>query len=1519
MSKDLQLITILDKIEEQEARLLVWGLTDTCISKDELNNIIDPVLEDYLKNGLDSFHSVGEVVQLMEDRGLIFRAFGITYEGYRSRMAETVRLLFYIRQLFPKHRGKDGWQTGRTLVSDFRFSRRPRKYPDRHVSPGSAINTLSDQLITKTEDLCFRTIVSNRGPGFALADFQVRATKRILASLRGKRPSGTLVSAGTGSGKTLAFYIPALTRIASLILETPNVQWVKCVALYPRTELLKDQFSEIYNEARRLDQILTKVGRKIKIGAFFGATPFSAASLLHDGHRGWERKGDGFRCGFMACPTDNCSGDLIWPEVDIRRSNEHLVCDSCGAELTDDEIILTRTSLQKTPPDIVFTTTEMLNQRISDSWSRHLFGLRPEAAKPPEMMLLDEVHTYSGFHGAQVGYLLRRWKSLVKTPITFVGLSATLRDGARFFSRLTGLYESQIQEVTPKRQEMISEGAEYILALKGDPVSKTSLLSTSIQTLMLISRMLDPANSDRSRGVYGKRVFAFTDDIDVINRLYFGLLDAEGRKSSGGADMARHPNGGLAFLRQPIQSVSRERHGQNWSAPEKLGHDLSDRKRIGRTSSQDPGVISNLDVVVATAALEVGFNDPTVGAVIQHKAPRGVAAYLQRKGRAGRSRKMRPWTILVLSDYGRDRQAYQAYDRLFDPELDVQAIPLGSRYIQHIQGVYSLIDYLGASLPKHTQKGSVWGELAGPITSGKFDRQNLLRDRLRDLIEIESESDIFQKHLTQSLRTSEEDIQSVMWEQPRGLMTTVIPTALRRLETNWRCYGSGKIDFNIPNSPLPEFAPSTLFSDLNLPEVQVCLPPDWIDAEVRPSEPMPITQALRTFTPGRVSRRFGVSHSKVRHWVAPEEIQDAVSQDFEIKSFYSGDLLGKWQFYDRDIVKNVSVLRPFEINPIQPQRQIRDTSNARLIWNNQIVKHTSANTLGYPIGSSWDEIINGVDAYTHGDQQPIEMRRFATASLADIQFERDEIKTRFDFTRDGEPIAIGFSMTVDALRFRISIPSEIDKPNQSDMSEKWHSMRTTRFHSRIWEGEILSVIPNPFLRQWLGQVYFSALTFEALSKNISLCDAATNILNEEASISLPAVLTIVFQSPVFGEDDEDTLATGGGDKLREELDLLLRDKVVLTELHSAALVLWEPVDASWRSWLIRRFKTTFAATVFAAMNNLCPDMENGDLVVDIDSGPLSSEDIDLEGTGNHEVWISETAPGGTGNIEEFIIRYSEDPRRFYSLLSATLEHNEHQIIDHQLFRLLESLSTGVENDQVNVAVKGLRGAQSLKDTEKCLAALRKALKHENFVLFHGFSTALSNRILRPGTSIDTDKFFYHVLSFWRSEEKRLGIELDTRTIAYFFSQDTTVDQILQSAGFLLPEGARDNWRFNTIYGMLWPRGGATRKQGLDLYNPYDELPDAEPLLISSLLVKRATKVLVTDQDWQTTAVSALSESGIVTLCCELVHIKFLSNAVNFFTTNAITDDYLSVFARLEAVRRDEDMIEVDLELAEVAQ
>jgi hypothetical protein len=102
-------------------------------------------------------------------------------------------------------------------------------------------------------------------------------------------------------------------------------------------------------------------------------------------------------------------------------------------------------------------------------------------------------------------------------------------------------------------------------------------------------------------------VFAFTDNLDVINRLYHNLLDAEGWDAVGRPNPAR-PLGSLANLRSTTLPSARERFdvGQNWALVEQIGHVLSpgSRVRVARTSSQDAGVDASADIVVATSSLE---------------------------------------------------------------------------------------------------------------------------------------------------------------------------------------------------------------------------------------------------------------------------------------------------------------------------------------------------------------------------------------------------------------------------------------------------------------------------------------------------------------------------------------------------------------------------------------------------------------------------------------------------------------------------------------------------------------------------------------------------------------------------------------------------------------------------------------------------------------------------------------------------------------------------------------------------
>src|SRR5437588_6223031 len=216
--------------------------------------------------------------------------------------------------------------------------------------------------------------------------------------------------------------------------------------------------------------------------------------------------------------------------------------------------------------DMLFTTTEMLNRRLSRTNEHHLFGIGT-AGKSPRLALLDEIHTYEGLPGAQVAYLLRRWKydrsSQTQANLSFVGLSATLTNAEAFFSKLTGVPEHRVGYIYPSDEDLEEEGIEYNVVLKGDPVSGTSLLSTSVQTAMLLGRMLDVSDTEPSRGAYGRKIFAFTDKLDVNNRWFFIEQDTETSKTL--SQFRKH-------RREDTENIQRKKQqaGQDWQRCEDI-------------------------------------------------------------------------------------------------------------------------------------------------------------------------------------------------------------------------------------------------------------------------------------------------------------------------------------------------------------------------------------------------------------------------------------------------------------------------------------------------------------------------------------------------------------------------------------------------------------------------------------------------------------------------------------------------------------------------------------------------------------------------------------------------------------------------------------------------------------------------------------------------------------------------------------------------------------------------------------
>ena len=109
---------------------------------------------------------------------------------------------------------------------------------------------------------------------------------------------GVVVTAGTGSGK-LFILLAALIEISKLI---DDHNWVKAFAVYPRTELLKDQFMEAYKLARKMDTS-EKMVSKLELGLILEARQLmhgkSCLAKLSDGVMPW-----------LTCPE--CDNKLIW-------------------------------------------------------------------------------------------------------------------------------------------------------------------------------------------------------------------------------------------------------------------------------------------------------------------------------------------------------------------------------------------------------------------------------------------------------------------------------------------------------------------------------------------------------------------------------------------------------------------------------------------------------------------------------------------------------------------------------------------------------------------------------------------------------------------------------------------------------------------------------------------------------------------------------------------------------------------------------------------------------------------------------------------------------------------------------------------------------------------------------------------------------------------------------------------------------------------------------------------------------
>lgn len=1364
---------ILSFIEECEQRLQNWGFYDVAFDETELAALIATEASDEFRADWEEYElqggSLGSLLTQMRHADLLHLV-PDNSGRIRSRFAEGIRLLVNLRQRFSHL----DWASAPRLVSDVKIHLAPRRYPTVEIPAAGAWALMAPNARQLGfQEKAFTALASRPGgQPFAFAGFQVRSFERIFRAYNRDEESGTVVCATTGAGKTKAFYIPAFTAIAAEIGK-PADRFTKVIAIYPRNVLLADQLREAVAEAAKLTPLLKANGKRpITVGALLGSLPPAGQFEVPNSPFliGWRYvRGQGWIVPFLRAPFHPGRGELIWRDVDRKAGRTVLYrADALDGppEVPDGVIQLSREGLQDNPPDILFLSLEMMQRELGNPLWAKTFGISAE--EKPRLLLFDEVHNYSGLSGAQAPWIIARWRQAARLKkLHVVGLSATLRDAPNHLATIGCVNPERVVECTPLDTELVPEGRDYTVLVKGDPASGGTLLATSIQAAMLQARLLTPvhepyppSSSAAGQSLYLRKVFGFADQLDSLNRWLPDLRDAERKR--------------LAQYRSPpiksgqTVSVATEREmiaqGQIWTLPDRLGHDLNQGVRVTRCSSQDPGADAASDIIVATASLEVGFDDPDVGAVIQHKAPRSIASFLQRRGRAGRTRGSRPTTLVILSDAGRDRWLFQNSERVFQAEVESIKVPMLNPYVQHVQATSFMLDWLGrrVGLPDPVRY------LRSPKGSTEARRRAV--DWLRKLLELGEVYTKFHRELgwvvrlTQRYRTATPEeidrvVDDMLWEAPRPVLRHAAPALLRKLQAEWRLADpsrGGSLEDSDARQPLPAFIPSASFADLAASDVHVDFP-----GLTKLSETRGATQQFIESCPGRVSKRFSVNKDEVGYWL---EGSDA------LLNLPSPVVLPVLDLFPDSIAigtgPSSQAYQPVRMSLVSRPSNVKDSSNASWAWVNNADFIGDGRPLALLAHPEWQAVFGGAHAYLHGDLNSVLVRRRTSEGRFDILMkgggERRGAIILGSTSSSGDVVRehAGFEQTVDALVFQVREGHLNARPDLDEAT--MGRLRQAYFRHLLLNSPVLREAASSFTLDSIWQSSLAMLAATALKNGTDFAGAQA-LVDGRRLPALGQVLSRMFSASALDDGDEDHEAGG---KARDRLEALWADAACAAEICRAEEVLWRPLDAEFETWLQQRHLRTLAEACLSAVQTVATDVGESDLVVDV-----------IEGERGPQIVISETAPGGIGQIEAFVQSSLDDEGAFERAVSHALHFCPREHVSENLLGVVkQARRVGPIAD----AFATVRNARGYPQQFAAQAALADALEGAGFSASRESVVAVMGRVLRPGSSRHNDAWVDGLNRTWVRLAAQLGAPIEPRVFAYLMVDNQSVHRRLSA-------------------------------------------------------------------------------------------------------------------------------------------
>lgn len=636
--------------------------------------------------------------------------------GYRSRIAEIVRLIAKVKQRFWNTRLEEA----PNLVSTVKL-----RVIDRYVSrrdipvEGDPLEDIKLYLKNYIED--YDDIIEalkawlNKFGIKRLSGFQYRTIVKILSDYKDLsinprlKEKNIVLVAETGAGKTEAYFIPLVlqTIIGKLVGNAPKIG---TIIVYPRISLALNQTYRFTSYLYELNQHL-KNSNKLVLGLDIGYVPRDIETLEldlkgiteFDFRKSWERIDEEiFIFKPLNCPVIIGKDDLKYRcmrSIFYDKRKKSFLCDE-GHTLP-----LWLFKKQAWEADFILMHPDILLRRLSEDYLRNYILTHDIIT-----LVLDEVHLYSHIPGSHMTVIIRRLRNIVKKlnkQLYIITLSATIPSPDSFIKTLTGLNVKQEDIITVDEEELSRVSVDYYIFVKPETVSLVNIeeeenentetvdlkylqpLSTMIQTLMVVMHNM-------KRTALKFKGMGFVDSIDTLIRWYRAQRDAEVKelfkiRVIGCKDCTKctdqYANGECHIFQS----------GEMWyfTKFDKKSKSLGEKLKIDYYYSGRRGKLENVDVILATSALEVGFDDPSAIAFFQYKAPKSPISFVQRKGRVARSHEDRPISVIVLPPYSRmDIFTFQNEDYLINAKYNELPITDSNYFVQRAHTTATILDYL---------------------------------------------------------------------------------------------------------------------------------------------------------------------------------------------------------------------------------------------------------------------------------------------------------------------------------------------------------------------------------------------------------------------------------------------------------------------------------------------------------------------------------------------------------------------------------------------------------------------------------------------------------------------------------------------------------------------------------------------------------------------------------------------------------------------------------------------------------